>query len=83
MPCCDFSDFEADVIYFFEREKIGSSLIDWSTAKKHWKIYHCTGAESAKMLINLLKAEREPIVVANLTQKIRQRLEKLQDQDDD
>lgn len=79
MPCCDFSDFETDVLYFFEREKIGSALIDWGTAKAHWEKYHCTGGESAKMLIKELKAEREPIVVANLTRQIRQRLEKLQD----
>lgn len=35
------------------------------------------------MLINDLKAERDPIVVANLMRKITQRLEQLQDQDDD
>ncbi|MDP1527707.1 MAG: hypothetical protein Q8M20_18035 [Rhodocyclaceae bacterium] len=83
MPCCDFSDFKDGLIHFFGREKIGSALIDWGTAKTHWKKYHCTGGESAKMLVQELKAEREPIVVANLTRKIKQRLEQVQDQDDD
>ena len=35
------------------------------------------------MLIQELKVEREPIVVANLTRKIKQRLEQLQKDDED
>ena len=74
MPCCDFETFCCGLRKGFDKKKIGWALIDWKAAKTQWQKYHCTGGESALMLIRSLNIDRQPIVVANLIRKITYRL---------
>lgn len=59
MACCDWDTFSDGISAAFKRANIGLALIDWKRAKRHWKKYHCTGAEAAHMQIQDLRREGE------------------------
>lgn len=52
MPsCCDWEQFEYEFLHYWKKQGIGELLIDWKRARRDFKLYCCTGPESAKMQI--------------------------------
>lgn len=57
MACCDWQTFEDSFLHAWRRKNAGEALVDWVTANRHWKRYHCTGGEAASMQLHALAEE--------------------------
>lgn len=65
MPCCSWKQFSEELPYYFRMNKADPVLIDWDTAKKHWKRYHMTPGESAKTQVGAIVKEGEYLLLSN------------------